>query len=656
MFPSSFKGLDLGLRLSVFDRHLPRVLAGWRLDSPLALVFAVAIAGAAALTLALAWLAMLSRFAGSLDDSPWHGLGLAWVALSPVVLGVALISAWRLLARRRLERTVERLRTAAERLAAGDTDVVQRARALDAELDALVAPFDRLGLLQQATSAVLVDRDAQLSALRSLGGAIYFETDPQGHYTRVELPPQSRRPELAGLVGHARWDGGAALADGRDWEAHRHDLERRQPFLDLPVRRIGRDGEEWFATESATPRLAADGSLLGWCGVMRETTADEQLRRERSVALAALQASTEATVLLRADGDQGWRVAWANRSACRLFDRAESELLAIREPALLGTANRMLSERIDHALRAGRGLKLSLSLPDRYGADRQVRLCLDPLAAGGTRSPIAVLTLDPVGPELETLRQQASTAERLRNDVAARALELEALGKELESFSYTVSHDLRAPLRVVEGFAKIVQEDYGHQLDRMANEHMNRILAAAGRMNSMIDALLSMSRLSSRPIVPEKVDLSRLASAVVDELRAGSPGREVGVTVEPGLQVRGDTTLLRAVLQNLLGNAWKYTARQPRADIGLTAEHEAGRTIYCVWDNGVGFDMRFADRLFKPFQRLHSASDFPGTGVGLASVQRIVRRHGGRIWAESEPGTGSRFYFTLWDPAPSDPD
>lgn len=221
--------------------------------------------------------------------------------------------------------------------------------------------------------------------------------------------------------------------------------------------------------------------------------------------------------------------------------------------------------------------------------------------------------------------------------------------REAATLSYTVSHDLRAPLRVVEGFAKILKEDYGRQFDRIGNDHLDRVLAAAARMNTMIDAMLSLARLSSQPLARQPVDLSQLAHYIVEDLRRGSPQRSVEATIEPGLKVVGDPTLLRLVLENLLSNAWKYSARSEQARISLHCRLHDGRRVFEVRDNGAGFDMRQADRLFGLFQRLHSQSDFPGTGVGLASVQRIVRRHGGEIWADSAPGQGACFSFTLAD-------
>ena len=219
-----------------------------------------------------------------------------------------------------------------------------------------------------------------------------------------------------------------------------------------------------------------------------------------------------------------------------------------------------------------------------------------------------------------------------------------------DRFGTLVSHDLRAPIRVVEGFTRIVKEDYGHLLDAVGIDHLDRVMGAAGRMNHMIDALLSLSRLSTQPVARAAVDLSQLAGYIVEDLRKLHPERGVSVEIEPGMVVFGDPTLLRMALENLLGNAWKYTAHTPRAQVAF-CRHDSQPTSYTVRDNGAGFDMRYADRLFGVFQRLHSASEFTGTGVGLASVREIVRLHGGEIHAEGEPERGASFHFSLSDRA-----
>lgn len=215
------------------------------------------------------------------------------------------------------------------------------------------------------------------------------------------------------------------------------------------------------------------------------------------------------------------------------------------------------------------------------------------------------------------------------------------------AFAYTISHDLRAPIRVVEGFARILKEDYGASLDRVGNDHLDRVLAAAARMNAMIDAMLSLSRLSTLPLARVPVDLTHIARQVADDLRCSAPQRQADIRIEPGLGATGDPALLRIALENLLGNAWKYSAKVAQTQIAFERIDKAGQKVFVVRDNGAGFDMHHAERLFGVFCRLHGSSEFAGNGVGLASVRRIVRRHGGEIWAEAEAGQGARFYFTL---------
>ncbi len=221
---------------------------------------------------------------------------------------------------------------------------------------------------------------------------------------------------------------------------------------------------------------------------------------------------------------------------------------------------------------------------------------------------------------------------------------------EQEALRYALSHDLRAPLRVVDGFSRIVKEDYAAALGKLGLDHLDRVLAASARMSGMIDAILSQAQLGSTSLQRQVADLSAMAHEVCQDLRASTEiGPAVAFEVEPGLLADADPVMLRRVLDNLIGNAVKYSAKvpQPRVSVGcMPATHPA---VFFVKDNGAGFDMQHADKLFGMFQRLHSAKEFPGTGVGLAGVQQIVRRHGGRIWAEARPGEGACFYFTLMD-------
>lgn len=237
--------------------------------------------------------------------------------------------------------------------------------------------------------------------------------------------------------------------------------------------------------------------------------------------------------------------------------------------------------------------------------------------------------------------------EELEKRVAQRTSQLEAVNKELETFSYSVSHDLRAPLRSIDGFSQALLEDYSDQLPEEGQRYLQRVRAAAQRMATLIDDLLNLSRVTRMPLKTQLFNISTTANEVIQALSEGDPDRNVAVSVTPGLMVEGDPRLLRVVLENLLGNAWKFTTKQENAALEFGAKNEADNTVFYVKDNGVGFDMEYKEKLFGVFQRLHSVNDFPGTGVGLATVQRIIRAHGGRIWAESEVGKGATFFFTL---------
>jgi signal transduction histidine kinase len=234
--------------------------------------------------------------------------------------------------------------------------------------------------------------------------------------------------------------------------------------------------------------------------------------------------------------------------------------------------------------------------------------------------------------------------------LSALAARLREANHELDAFSYSVSHDLRAPLRAVDGFSAILLSDYGTVLDAEGRGYLERVRSSAARMSALIEDLLELSRISRAPIEQHPVDLATTAREVIDALRSREPSRNVDADVEADLVGLGDPRLLRIVLENLLGNAWKFTSKEPNARITIGKEESATGTVFFVRDNGAGFDMDRVDRLFAPFQRLHSTTDFEGTGVGLATAQRIIARHGGRVWAESSPRGGAVFRFTLSAP------
>jgi light-regulated signal transduction histidine kinase (bacteriophytochrome) len=252
----------------------------------------------------------------------------------------------------------------------------------------------------------------------------------------------------------------------------------------------------------------------------------------------------------------------------------------------------------------------------------------------------------------ELLRKELEATEvRAARDLAqARAGlvdELQRANGELESFSYSVSHDLRAPLRSIDGFSLALLEDYAGALDDKGRSYLTRVRAAAQRMAELIDDLLELSRVSRTELTRDRAKISDIAKDVADELRRKEPERDVTFAIREGLVVDADTRLLRIVLDNLIGNAWKFTSKTLQARIEFDVEVRNGESTYFVRDNGAGFNMTYAAKLFGPFQRLHVDTDFPGTGIGLATVRRIVDRHGGRVWAEGAVGQGATVFFTV---------
>jgi PAS domain S-box-containing protein len=259
----------------------------------------------------------------------------------------------------------------------------------------------------------------------------------------------------------------------------------------------------------------------------------------------------------------------------------------------------------------------------------------------------SVSHLSTIARDISETKQVEEQISSLNEDLERRALELSAANKELEAFAHSVSHDLRAPLRRIHGFSQALLEDYADSLDRQGREYLERLYGSSEQVTQLIDDLLDLSRITRSEMRRQRVDLSALAQTIASDLQKTTIERQVEIVIQAGMTVKGDPRLLQVMLANLLDNAWKFTGKQAMSRIEFGSLRARGEHTFFVRDNGAGFDMAYADKLFDPFQRLHSQAEFPGTGIGLATVQRIVHRHGGQIWAEGEVGKGAAFYFTL---------
>jgi PAS domain S-box-containing protein len=249
--------------------------------------------------------------------------------------------------------------------------------------------------------------------------------------------------------------------------------------------------------------------------------------------------------------------------------------------------------------------------------------------------------------EITNRKKNEEKIKKLNENLLRHATELAAINKELEAFSYSVSHDLRAPLRSIDGFSQALLEDYSDKLDKEGQDYLIRVRKAAQQMGNIIDDLLKLSRITRRPLEHEKVNLSDLSKSIIDELQKKDSNRNAKVSIDEDLTVMGDKQLLRLALENLIGNAWKFTSKKSNTKIEIGKTKKKDKDAFYVRDNGAGFDMKYADKLFVPFQRLHSDQEFEGIGIGLGIVSRIIHRHGGEIWAEGKEGGGATFYFSL---------
>ncbi|WP_374245192.1 PAS domain S-box protein [Zoogloea sp.] len=422
-------------------------------------------------------------------------------------------------------------------------------------------------------------------------------------------------------------------------------LRGETDHFESEYRLADKDGKFHWVLARGLAHRNQEGRAVRIVGSIGDITArklaEEQLKAERDFSRGLIDSLPAPFFLF---DQQGRLVLW-NRFVSELTGLPDAQLQnAEAESLVIPEQEPVMAHRIESALLSGEAsAEVMLRRADREPVPFLVvgrRVILDgkPHIVG-------------VGTDLTERKFAERAIKRLNTElerrVAERTSQLSAALNELESFSYSVSHDLRAPLRAIEGYSAILGSDYGDKLDEEAKELLRRVRAAVHRMGQLIDDLLTLSRVSRKELERRPVDLTQLAQVICEELRQQEPNREVLIDIAPSLQVEGDPSLMRTVLENLLGNAWKFTGRVEHPEIRFEATQHEGVEAFVVRDNGAGFDMRYRENLFRPFQRLHSDREFPGTGIGLATVARIVRRHGGEVWAEGEVGHGASLYFSI---------
>jgi len=473
-------------------------------------------------------------------------------------------------------------------------------------------------------------------------------------------------------VGEDEWPSAQAIKRGEVIPGQEIDIQRA-------------DGTRVTVLDAAAPLCSPEGQVLGAVVVIQDITERKRAEAERERLLGELQQlnetleqrvqerTTQLTQALerektvRADAESARRqfegllesapdgivivdavgiITLVNTQAERMSGYAREELtghpVEILVPERLGDIH--IKHRADYMSEPRTrpmGVGLDLYLRRKDGGEVPVEISLSPF-----QSPAGILVIASIR-DITARKQAEAEINRLNDELQHHVEQLKVANQELEAFSYSVSHDLRAPLRSLDGFSQILVRDYKDALDQRGQDYLNRIRAASQRMGRLIDDMLSLSRIGRAQMHREPVNLSELAASVVEELRQRDPNRQVEVTIAQQLIVNADPAQMRIVLDNLIGNAWKFTSHREVGCIEVGATTRDHETAYYVRDNGAGFNMDYVDKLFTPFQRLHTEAEFPGTGIGLAIVQRILARHNGRIWAEAKEGEGATFVFVI---------
>ncbi len=543
---------------------------------------------------------------------------------------------------------------AIESLRSGATDYVLKDR-LEGLVPAVLRALrlvDERRLRREAEKALTESEDHFRTLVESVKDYAIFRLDADGHVA-------TWNPGVEFIIGYRAEDilGRAYSCLFPPAEAEQRLAQRalqtatKQGRAEQEGWRVRRDGSRFFASTTLTALPQTGGPLRGFAVIMRDETerrrAAEELRRSAAQHTAIVESAIDAIVSMDHEGIvREW-----NSAAVRLFQYSREDAVGrkidtlIAAPALLQVYQQGLAQYLVTGAGSLIGRPVEMTARRADGTEFPIEMGIARIAGSQPVRYSAVIR------DITAHKAAAAEVNRLNAEleqrVKDRTAELETANSELESFSYSVSHDLRAPLRHITGFVGMLQGRTGAKLDAESRELLGSIATAAGRMTRLIEALLTFSRTGRADLHKQRVSLDELVHSVQAELKPEAKGRRVDWRIEPLPDVEGDPDLLRQVLGNLLGNALKYTRPRPVTRIEVGARREGENIICHVRDNGVGFDPRYTEKLFGVFQRLHRATEFEGTGIGLATVRLIVQRHGGRAWAEGEAGKGATFYFSL---------
>ncbi|WP_234418989.1 sensor histidine kinase [Parazoarcus communis] len=518
----------------------------------------------------------------------------------------------------------------------------------------VVAGMLTLGLLRgKADKRARPDRKLlqernRLRELLELASDWRWETDDAHCYTDISAGFEKQTGEdPQRLIGRAPWESPAIHATEQDWTEYRRRLDQHER-TSLVFSHKTEDNRIHYYELVGSPVFKA-GVFVGYHGIGRSVTSRVSAERALNESEQRYHDVVESVIEVIFQTDPDGRLSFLNGVWHRLTGHTIERSLGrpftdFLHPDDCPGVRHMLAQIMSGEISE---CTCQTRLRTRKGEIRWIEASGRPLIGSNGEIRGIAGTLDDISSRKVAELTLKNVNQELESRVRLRTAEMEAANRELEAFSYSVSHDLRAPLRAIDGFARILEEDLSGQLTPATTNYIERIRRATHRMAHLIDALIELARLTRQSVHKEAVNLSELALQIIDEIRSEEPERKVEFEVTREMTVSADRVLVRVMLENLLRNAWKFSAGKPDAKISFGVSLEGERRVFCVEDNGAGFDMAFAASLFRPFSRLHNSAEFAGTGIGLATVQRIIQRHGGSIRAEAEPGRGARFFFTL---------